>query len=129
MFLFVFFFKQKTAYELRISDWSSDVCSSDLQLDAFVGHEPGDPAKLASVVLRAVDDENPPFHLLVGADGFESVQAKMDRLKADMDAWRAVSSDTAYARTVEIGRAAGRERVCKEGYMWVVGVELTKKKI
>src|SRR3546814_1498949 len=28
----VFFFKQKTAYELRISDWSSDVCSSDLQL-------------------------------------------------------------------------------------------------
>src|SRR3546814_8578310 len=33
MFVFVgfFFFKQKTAYELRISDWSSDVCSSDLR--------------------------------------------------------------------------------------------------
>src|SRR3546814_4575224 len=30
MFLFVLFFKQKTAYEMRISDWSSDVCSSDL---------------------------------------------------------------------------------------------------
>src|SRR3546814_2851087 len=30
-FLFFFFFKQKTAYEMRISDWSSDVCSSDLQ--------------------------------------------------------------------------------------------------
>src|SRR3546814_16455953 len=30
MFFFVFF-KQKTAYEMRISDWSSDVCSSDLQ--------------------------------------------------------------------------------------------------
>src|SRR3546814_9005465 len=29
-FLFFFFFKQKTAYEMRISDWSSDVCSSDL---------------------------------------------------------------------------------------------------
>src|SRR3546814_8174774 len=29
---FFFFFKQKTAYEMRISDWSSDVCSSDLQL-------------------------------------------------------------------------------------------------
>src|SRR3546814_2410798 len=29
MFIF-FFFKQKTAYEMRISDWSSDVCSSDL---------------------------------------------------------------------------------------------------
>src|SRR3546814_6653576 len=29
--LCVFFFKQKTAYEMRISDWSSDVCSSDLR--------------------------------------------------------------------------------------------------
>src|SRR3546814_5693830 len=30
MFVVLFFFKQKTAYEMRISDWSSDVCSSDL---------------------------------------------------------------------------------------------------
>src|SRR3546814_18570644 len=30
VFIFFFFFKQKTAYEMRISDWSSDVCSSDL---------------------------------------------------------------------------------------------------
>src|SRR3546814_7072104 len=35
---FVFFFKQKTAYEMRISDWSSDVCSSDL---AGHGHDLG----------------------------------------------------------------------------------------
>src|SRR3546814_8322276 len=45
--MFFFFFKQKTAYEMRISDWSSDVCSSDLHrrvalhrllhLDADVG--------------------------------------------------------------------------------------------
>src|SRR3546814_17890211 len=31
IFYFFFFFKQKTAYEMRISDWSSDVCSSDLE--------------------------------------------------------------------------------------------------
>src|SRR3546814_3286362 len=30
--VFLFVFKQKTAYEMRISDWSSDVCSSDLEL-------------------------------------------------------------------------------------------------
>src|SRR3546814_6743592 len=34
--LFFFFFKQKTAYEMRISDWSSDVCSSDLQMNTLV---------------------------------------------------------------------------------------------
>src|SRR3546814_2971650 len=32
-----FFFKQKTAYEMRISDWSSDVCSSDLRYDDGIG--------------------------------------------------------------------------------------------
>src|SRR3546814_10494581 len=46
---FVFFFKQKTAYEMRISDWSSDVCSSDLTaltgLDFLgFGLPPGSPS-------------------------------------------------------------------------------------
>src|SRR3546814_2146212 len=36
MFCVFFFFKQKTAYEMRISDWSSDVCSSDLLPDALI---------------------------------------------------------------------------------------------
>src|SRR3546814_6548452 len=35
--MFVLFFKQKTAYEMRISDWSSDVCSSDLRRIEMVG--------------------------------------------------------------------------------------------
>src|SRR3546814_5180421 len=33
---FFFFFKQKTAYEMRISDWSSDVCSSDLNFTTWL---------------------------------------------------------------------------------------------
>src|SRR3546814_13477744 len=46
---FFFFFKQKTAYEMRISDWSSDVCSSDL-----ADHRPGDmPRRRLPDVLRA----------------------------------------------------------------------------
>src|SRR3546814_1282934 len=36
--VFFFFFKQKTAYELRISDWSSDVCSSDLEICVVLTH-------------------------------------------------------------------------------------------
>src|SRR3546814_8178302 len=39
-----FFFKQKTAYEMRISDWSSDVCSSDLLHAALGGGHQGHPA-------------------------------------------------------------------------------------
>src|SRR3546814_9425726 len=38
---YIFFFKQKTAYEMRISDWSSDVCSSDLMAQTMI-EESGD---------------------------------------------------------------------------------------
>src|SRR3546814_9670446 len=46
---FFFFFKQKTAYEMRISDWSSDVCSSDLTSAHFTLYaltlDPADPTR------------------------------------------------------------------------------------
>src|SRR3546814_6257185 len=38
--IYFFFFKQKTAYEMRISDWSSDVCSSDLVATAAAAASP-----------------------------------------------------------------------------------------
>src|SRR3546814_4083545 len=54
-FVFFFFFKQKTAYEMRISDWSSDVCSSDLRGDRQCAQPPvdrRDPRPRASVGRR-----------------------------------------------------------------------------
>src|SRR3546814_15644625 len=48
-----FFFKQKTAYEMRISDWSSDVCSSDLS--------PCEPARLFGLTLTRCAGEIFPF--------------------------------------------------------------------
>src|SRR3546814_18257764 len=47
--LFFFFFKQKTAYEMRISDWSSDVCSSDLMVV--------EPAAAAAAAARHTEDQ------------------------------------------------------------------------
>src|SRR3546814_10693882 len=47
---FVFFFKQKTAYEMRISDWSSDVCSSDLRRRA-----PRDPDQARPALCQCRD--------------------------------------------------------------------------
>src|SRR3546814_7864693 len=54
----IFFFKQKTAYEMRISDWSSDVCSSDLEHDRELrGGHGVDPAGRKQVLpVRHVDD-------------------------------------------------------------------------
>src|SRR3546814_1173950 len=46
VYMYFFFFKQKTAYDIRISDWSSDVCSSDLIDQA------GDGARQRGGVMR-----------------------------------------------------------------------------
>src|SRR3546814_7485926 len=56
MFLLFFFFKQKTAYDMRSSDWSSDVCSSDLSsrecLTAIRAH-PGELLGAACIIDRS----------------------------------------------------------------------------
>src|SRR3546814_17184106 len=48
-----FFFKQKTAYEMRISDWSSDVCSSDLEAEGLGAEGCSFPALSARIIKRA----------------------------------------------------------------------------
>src|SRR3546814_9393722 len=58
LFLF-FFFKQKTAYEMRISDWSSDVCSAGPSMIAPGSTDPSNPPTLGDIVrARATDCEN-----------------------------------------------------------------------
>src|SRR3546814_3175751 len=49
-----FFFKQKTAYEMRISDWSSDVCSSDLLAPRY-SDRPGGYLRIIKAGIRASD--------------------------------------------------------------------------
>src|SRR3546814_3691749 len=89
-FLYCFlFFMQKTAYEMRISDWSSDVCSSDLLMF------------LLANLLRA------GTNLALGS--FEtSVKPILQRkLRA------AILREPETNLSAEIGRASCRERVCK----------------
>src|SRR3546814_1258146 len=87
-FFYFFFFKQKTAYEMRISDWSSDVCSSDLRAAGQPGAATPGPGGAAR-----------PGYRLAGA----APAAAPARL-----AGRALRS-----LQPEIGRASCRERVCQ----------------
>src|SRR3546814_19893421 len=61
-----FFFKQKTAYEMRISDWSSDVCSSDLDERGIepAGRGRGNPEQVIAVAARRSDKIVDP-HVLI----------------------------------------------------------------
>src|SRR3546814_10250481 len=89
------FFKQKTAYEMRISDWRSDVCSSDL-LDALdvVGGE----------VRAHLDDDAAGLQLQV-----KSV------LQVGGLSWqcRRARQQDCEQQALQIGRASCRERVCQ----------------
>src|SRR3546814_17418610 len=79
LFMF-FFFKQKTAYEVRISDWSSDVCSSDLVKGiSFVAHHGqsigiiGHNGSGKSTLLRAIAGVMPTSGGRIWADGTASL--------------------------------------------------------
>ncbi|MBB5943069.1 oxidoreductase [Xanthomonas sp. 3307] len=58
------------------------------------GRQLGDPAKAAQAMLALIDAPAPPAHLLLGSDALALVSAKLDRLKADIAAWEAVSRST-----------------------------------
>src|SRR3546814_4958132 len=93
----LFFFKQKTAYEMRISDWSSDVCSSDL------AHEHADRLGATGVVGQRR-----------GRDGLTGEDVRLLGL-ADLRAVLARRTRRLVRRVavLEIGRASCRERVCQ----------------
>src|SRR3546814_7269473 len=101
-----FFFKQKTAYEMRISDWSSDVCSSDL-------FEIAEPAVEGDAVSRHVLRDATAGHLRLAkhgraAPGLAALGAQRQPPAAELVAQR--QRQIGAAR--EIGRASCRERVC-----------------
>src|SRR3546814_8122480 len=84
--LYIFFVKQKTAYEMRISDWSSDVCSSDLSAATAVP-----PIALPAAMARTVEAASDSLSVLV----------------MDISLWKIGDAED------EIGRASCRERVCQ----------------
>src|SRR3546814_4631802 len=99
MIQYVFFFKQKTAYELRISDWSSDVCSSDLlrilrQLVAV--------AAMSALLWWLM----PLLAAHYSGGAFERAWSLSALVAAGGTSFFA-------AAWVEIGRASCRERVCQ----------------
>src|SRR3546814_14716160 len=110
-----FFFKQKTAYEMRISDWSSDVCSSDLNaLDSLLRqfNLGGQPVPVAT------------------APAARSSHAKASAAAAPQArpaAARPAASPARVAEASAIGRASWRERVCQYVLISVVAGSFKKK--
>src|SRR3546814_1069784 len=90
----MFFFQQKTAYEMRISDWSSDVCSSDLAPFGVGGGREAHPFR------------NPPFDL-------GTAIAAVEMIANDRFQGRPLLLGVGNCNLIQIGRASCRERVCQ----------------
>src|SRR3546814_16732167 len=114
-----FFFKQKTAYEMRISDWSSDVCSSDLRGDRLEVGAEVDRGFQGQYLLRGRLDAEVAQHGLVGelhlggGDGDTHAAGLQQRSSAELHVGALVERTGAGAAAVaeaQSGRAACRER-------------------
>src|SRR3546814_1134547 len=104
-FLFFFFSKQKTAYEMRISDWSSDVCSSDLRQAARAVVLRGD--------LPAQRDDVFPHDPKADAEMGLGNGVAVDRGGHLRAVGIVPVEDALQPPRLEIGRASCRERVCQ----------------
>src|SRR3546814_20286657 len=118
----VFFFKQKTAYEMRISDWSSDVCSSDLELTRSEAQAKIERLKVA---IASAECEFNGARLTLGASFGMAVMMEADSgesliARADADMY-------ANKHSGQIGRAACRESGCQYVNLSVVALALKKK--
>src|SRR3546814_4379768 len=132
----LFVSKQKTAYERRISDWSSDVCSSDLlaeipqqarslgadQCGERVRIEPLAATELAAVAARGTPADPPRLQHDCLVAAFGQVQRRCDSGVAaanDTDVAAMIAPqrrrrlESPGRRCVGIGRASCRERVCQ----------------
>src|SRR3546814_17472377 len=114
MSLDFFFFKQKTAYEMRISDWSSDVCSSDLHLPAHPGAPIGDDTgedDIDSHRQKREGDQPPAeLHQTDHADGDKLDHRRPDVEQQEIEHGVDALGDALYDLG-QIGSASCRERV------------------
>src|SRR3546814_13540731 len=123
----MFYFKQKTAYDMRISDWSSDVCSSDLVrliLDAARRHQ---HQLVDALRMRQRKTECDRAAQRIADQCVVADTDRIERLLHALDEERqrifdivrlvgiTVADQVRQDHAIEIGRAAGRERVCKYG--------------
>src|SRR3546814_7123783 len=101
---YFFFFKQKTAYDMRISDWSSDVCSSDLERTVAIRNPSG-----------IADNEDGVYFVvkrLINGQYVRYIEKLHTRQFSVVEDCFFVDCGLSYDNP-KIGRASCRERVCQ----------------
>jgi len=83
----------------QIDDYASTSGEALKKLKDREGKEPGDPKLAAIAMLQAVESDNPPLRLALGADAYGAISEKLSSVKEELGAWKHLSLDTAFKGT------------------------------
>ena len=84
--------------ERRISDYDGTAGKMRTYYVEQDGKQPGDPQKAVAAIVKAVEAEQPPLHLLLGANTLPRVRAKIEALQKDVAAWEATTIGADYPK-------------------------------
>lgn len=77
--------------KVKIADYEATSGTNQANIRSYSGNQPGDPVRAAKAIVKAVESENPPHHLLLGKAALKNARLKLEELKADYDANAEVS--------------------------------------
>ena len=73
--------------KIVIEDYASTAGQNKNNIRGYSGNQPGDPVRAAKAIIKAVESENPPMRLLLGAGALRGARNKLNELKKDFDSW------------------------------------------
>ncbi len=82
--------------DIHISDYDDFRWQTDFMAANSNNEQPGDPAKIADLLMIAAECENPPLHLPVTADAVEVLDRLQEKLHMDNEAWRTLAKQTSF---------------------------------
>jgi NAD(P)-dependent dehydrogenase (short-subunit alcohol dehydrogenase family) len=89
-------FRPGAAYESQaMPEYADTVGPTRAYVRGTDGLQPGDPAKAAQAILTALDADEPPLRLVLGADAIGNIERRLESVAAELGAWRAVGEATA----------------------------------
>jgi NAD(P)-dependent dehydrogenase (short-subunit alcohol dehydrogenase family) len=79
----------------QIEDYDASVGEALRVFEQLAGNQPNDPGRVAEAIVQAVESDDPPLRLVLGAEALEAVRAKLDGQRGELDAWEHVARSTA----------------------------------
>lgn len=79
-----------------IDDYEHTASARRRETAGYSGKQPGDPARAAEAVIKAVQSPTPPRHLVLGHQGFDNVETQLHSMLEEVDLWKATSLSADY---------------------------------